>query len=112
MSLLIVGRVPNEILRYLDQNERFARWYVEVAWQRLRQEEKTTRLAGHWSRYGNLNNPTFKSIPITDIYDDWLGINQITPSNIWQQYDALRTQGWTKWSKGLWSRARFINRSW
>jgi hypothetical protein len=109
---LIAGRVPPEILAYLDQNERFAKWYVEVAWQRLGEGEKTTRLAGHWSRYGNLNNPTYKSIPVADFYDDWLGIDQVTISNIRQQYVEIRRKGFNAWSRGLWSRIRFVNRSW
>jgi hypothetical protein len=109
---LIVGRVPAEILTYLDGSKRFAKWYVEIAWQRLREEERTTRLAGHWSRYGNLTNPTYKSIRIADFYDDWLGVDQVTFSSIWQQYFEIRRKGFNKWSKGLWGRMRFVNRSW
>lgn len=108
---LIAGRVPEEILGYLDQNERFAKWYVEVAWQRLREEERTSSLVGHWSRYGNLNNPMYKCIPIANFYDDWLGIDQFTLSNIRQQYAKLKRKGWCKWILGLWSRTRIVNRS-
>ena len=111
-SVFDLGRVPEEILAYLDQNERFAKWYVEVAWQRLREEEKTTRLAGHWSRYGNLYSPTYKSYPIANFYDDWLGIDQVTLTNLGHQYKRIRGDGFSQWSKGLWSRIRFINRSW
>lgn len=37
---------------------------------------KSPTLAQHWSRYGDVLNPTHKKIPVPDSYDDWLGIQR------------------------------------
>jgi hypothetical protein len=69
--------LPPEILAYLEQNQRFCQWYVEVAWQRLPQRLKTPQLQRHWKRFGNLEKPMYKKILIPDAYDDWRGIGQV-----------------------------------
>jgi hypothetical protein len=69
--------IPPEILAYFDQNERFCQWYVEVAWQRLSEYDQTPELARHWSRFGNLETPTYKKVLVADAFDDWRGIQQV-----------------------------------
>jgi hypothetical protein len=61
----------------LDQNERFCQWYVEVAWQRLAEQDKTPELRRHWSRFGNLETPTYNKVLVQDGFDDWRGIQQV-----------------------------------
>ena len=50
---------------------------MEVAWQRLPDKQKTSELARHWSRFGNLEQPKHKLIPVRNSYDDWRGIQQV-----------------------------------
>jgi hypothetical protein len=83
--------VPAEILAYLDQSGRFCRWYVEVAWQRLAEVDKTPELARHWARFGNITAPANKKVPVPDAFDDWRGIQQVhlRPGSIAQELKRI-----------------------
>jgi hypothetical protein len=75
--LLILDAVPKELLAYLDRDRRFCKWFVEVAWQRLSDAQRTPKLAKHWSRFGDLTSPKHEVIPVDDKWDDWRGIGEI-----------------------------------
>jgi hypothetical protein len=77
-GLLIVDNVPVELLEYFDINRQFCEWYVEVAWQRLSEDMKTEGLRRHWARFsGALDKPRYKSVAVSDDWDDWRGIRQM-----------------------------------
>ena len=105
MAYLIVDEVPPEILSYLNQNERFCQWYVEVAWQRLSETERFSELERHWSRFGNLARGKHKKILVPDDYDDWRGVGEIN-SRLSDWRWKLKDLSWTG---GL---LRFRNRLW
>ena len=46
---------------------------MEVAWQRLSEEQKVPELAHHWSRFGNIETPKHKKILVADDFDVWRG---------------------------------------
>jgi hypothetical protein len=75
--LIMADSIPNEILGYLQQNIQFCEWYVEVAWQRLSDDLKSSKLGQHWSRFGNLETPKYQRILVDNAYDDWRGISQV-----------------------------------
>ena len=95
-------------MSYLNQNERFCQWYVEVAWQRLSETQRLPELERHWSRFGNLSRQKYKQILVPDIYDDWQGVGEIN----------LRLSEWQwklkdlSWTVGLRYSLRFRNRLW
>src|SRR5579859_2062067 len=73
-------KVPAEMMEYFEQNQRFCEWYVEVAWQRLPEEMRTEELRRHWSRFGDLDNPRFGKIAISDSWDGWRGLRLVYPT--------------------------------
>jgi hypothetical protein len=103
-------RVPQQIKDYLAQHEQFVNWYVEVAWQRLQDHDKTETLKRHWSEYGNLDNPKSHCIPVSDNYDDWVGIG---PCGIRASVrEMIKCKSLELWGRSAWSRLRLRNETW
>ena len=105
-------QVPHQIKDYLVQHEQFVNWYVEVAWQRLQDHDKTETLKQHWSEYGNLDNPKSQCIPVSDNYDDWLGIGPWGLGMRASPREMIEWEGFKGWAGSAWSRLRLRNETW
>jgi len=96
----------------LAEKRDFAKWYVEVAWQRLADRDKTDALEKHWSEYGDLKQPEYLRRPISDKYDDWLGISHLTST--WQVLKDRKREKWwhlSEWKSAV-RRLRFRDKIW